>query len=126
MSHEVCAAVSVGSLGFDGRFPATGGLRHIVASPYHPQTNRKCERYHRTVKGRVTLVPYATASALREAAAGFVHFYNHRRYHEALGNVTPADVYYGRWEATLERRKQVKTRMLQSRRDYHRASQRRQ
>jgi putative transposase len=48
------------------------GLRHIVASLYHPQTNGKCERYHRTVNGQVKLVPYTAPSALRETVAGFV------------------------------------------------------
>jgi hypothetical protein len=109
-----------------GQYLRLMGIRHIVASPYHPQTNGKCERYHRTVKGQVRLVPYTAPSALREAVAAFVDFYNHRRYQEALGNVTPADVYYGRREAILERRKEVKARTLQSRRDHYRASRRRE
>jgi putative transposase len=95
------------------------GVRHIVASPYHPQTNGKCERYHRTVKGRLRLVPYAAPGTLREAVATFVDFYNHHRYHEALTNVTPADVYHGRREQILQRRKEVQQRTIEARRRFN-------
>jgi transposase InsO family protein len=96
------------------------GIRHVLASPYHPQTNGKLERYHRTMKGQVNLVVHATPSALEETLEAFVDHYNHRHYHEGLGNVTPADVYQGRREAILQRRKEVQQRTLAARRDYNR------
>jgi putative transposase len=96
------------------------GIRHIVAAPYHPQTNGKIERYHRTLKSRVKLLVYDMPSALEQAVAAFVDYYNQRRYHEAIGNVTPADVYYGRRDAILTQRTEVKQRTRQLRQQYHR------
>ena len=40
---------------------------------------------------------------------------------EALGSVTPADVYYGRREEILGHRKEVKQRTLALRRAFHQA-----
>ena len=96
------------------------GIRHIIASPYHPQTNGKIERYHRTIKGEIKLVPYGMPSELKEAIRAFIEYYNYRRYHEGLGNVTPYDVYTGRHLEVIERRKEAKNRTLQTRRDYNR------
>jgi putative transposase len=67
----------------------------------------------------VKLVPYTAPSVLREAVAAFADFYNHRRYHEGLGNVTPADVYYGQREAILARRREVKRRTIEDRRRFN-------
>ena len=70
-------------------------MQHIVAAPFDPQTNGKLERYHRTAKAKVNLFVYHSPEALREAMESFVNYYNYLRYHEALDNVTPADVYHG-------------------------------
>jgi putative transposase len=51
--------------------------------------------------------------------AEFIEFYNHRRYHEGIGNVTPADVYCGRREEILKRRKKPKHATLERRFRYN-------
>ena len=96
------------------------GIKHILASPFHPQTNGKIERYHRTIKGEINLVPYDMPGELREAIKAFIEYYNYQRYHEALGNVTPADVYHGRRDDILARRKEAKRRTLQARHEHNR------
>ena len=96
------------------------GIKHILAAPFHPQTNGKIERYHQTLKGEIYQLPREMPSELREAIENFVEYYNCRRYHEALGNVTPADVYYGRKEYIMARRKEAERSILQARREYNR------
>jgi hypothetical protein len=58
---------------------------------------------HDTAKAKVNLFIYHSPEALWEAMASFVSYCNYQRYHEALGNVTPADVYYDRREEILAR-----------------------
>jgi len=96
------------------------GIKHILAAPFHPQTNGKVERYQQTLRGVVGQLPYDMPSELREAIEAFVEYYNHQRYHEALGNVTPVDVYYGRRDDILTRRKEIKRRTLEARKEYNR------
>jgi len=98
------------------------GIRHITASPFHPQTNGKIERYHRTIKGEINNVPYDMPSELKEAIRAFIEYYNYRRYHEGLGNVTPNDVYTGKQHEIIQRRKEVKSKTLEIRRDYNRTA----
>ena len=97
------------------------GIRHIRASPFHPQTNGKLERYHRTLKDDVNQVPYEVVPDLELAIADFVAFYNYRRYHKALGDVTPADVLAGRRDAILKRRKEVQQETFQRLKQYNHA-----
>ena len=95
------------------------GIGHILAAPYHPQTNGKVERYQQSLKREVNQLPYELPSHLEKAIADFVDYYNYRRYHKALSNVTPADVLYGRREAILQRRKEVQILTINRRRDYN-------
>jgi len=79
------------------------GIRHILASPLHPQTNGKLERYHRTIKLDVNQIPYDVPGNLEVAITEFVNYYNNRHCQKALGNVTPSDVLDGCKEEILER-----------------------
>ena len=78
------------------------------------------ERYQQTLKGEINQVPYEMPSELRQAIESFVGYYNHQRYHEALENVTPADVYFGRKDGILARRREAKRRTLQARKEHNR------
>ncbi len=95
------------------------GIKHILASPYHPQTNGKIEHYHQSIKRDVNQTVYDVPGNLEVAISDFVSYYNYRRYHKALSNVTPADVLYGRREQILEKRKGVQTQTLERRKLYN-------
>ncbi len=95
------------------------GMDHVRGAPYHPQTQGKIERWHQTLKNRVLLENYYLPGDLENQIATFVDHYNNHRYHESLANVTPADVYFGRHTAIIERRKMIKKLTIQKRRLNH-------
>jgi len=92
------------------------GIGHTRGKPYHPMTQGKIERYHRSLKNILLLENYYSPSELEEQIRFFVEYYNNQRYHEALNNVTPADVYFGRDREILRQRARIKEETLLLRR----------
>jgi putative transposase len=91
------------------------GMAHTRGAPYHPQTQGKIERYHRTMKNVVKLQHYYFPWELEAALKDFVAYYNNERYHESLDNVTPADAYFGRKYAVVSEREKIKQRTMRKR-----------
>jgi len=97
-------------------------MEHVRGAPYHPQTQGKIERWHQTLKNRILLENYYLPGDLEAQVDAFVAYYNHRRYHESLANLTPADVYFGRGQTILIEREKIKRRTIEHRRLQHRKS----
>ena len=93
------------------------GIRHIRGAPYHPMTQGKIERFHRSMKNVVKLQHYYMPWELEREIGRFLEYYNHRRYHESLNNLKPVDVYEGRGKQILDKREKIKQRTLRMRRE---------
>jgi transposase InsO family protein/transposase-like protein len=98
-------------------------MTHTRGRPYHPQTQGKIERWHRSMKNQILLNNYYLPSELQEHLQRFVSYYNHERYHESLDNLTPADVFYGRGSGILKQREMIKQNTLAIRKQMHYANQ---
>ena len=94
-------------------------IGHVRGAPNHPQTQGKIERWHQTLKNRILLENHFQQESLEAAIDEFVGYYNHRRYHESLKNLTPVDVYFGRGQTILLEREKIKRRTFEKRRLQH-------
>jgi putative transposase len=94
-------------------------IDHIYGAPYHPMTQGKIERWHRSMKNVIKLQNYYSPYELERAIAEWVKYYNNQRYHESLENVTPADVYFGREKEIIKKRNKLKEQSLTLRRQQY-------
>jgi transposase InsO family protein len=70
------------------------GIRLTHSAPYHPQTNGKDERFHRTLK--LEVLHHRCYGSLRDIQPVFdewQHSYNFQRPHQGIGNKTPSSRY---------------------------------
>jgi putative transposase len=92
------------------------GMDHVRGAPNHPRTQGKIERWHQTLKNRILLENHYLPGALEAAIGDFIEHYNNHRCHESIGNVTPADAYFGRAEAIISERRRIKEKTMKRRR----------
>lgn len=97
-------------------------MTHTRGKPYHPMTQGKIERWHRTMKDTILLDNYYLPEELTDRIEEFVTHYNTRRYHESLNNLTPEDVWLGRGHTVLAYRQKIKENTLNLRKLLHRQS----
>lgn len=95
------------------------GMEHTRSAPYHPQTQGKIERYHRSIKNVVNLQHYYFPGELEHQIEQFVYYYNNQRYHESLNNITPADMYNGKDKLIQSKRDRIKRETMKLRKDHN-------
>jgi transposase InsO family protein len=69
------------------------GIKLTHSAPFHPQTNGKDERFHRTLKLEVLHQRSYKPDEIQGVFNTWKHKYNYERPHEALGGKTPSHIY---------------------------------
>lgn len=91
-------------------------MKHVRGARHHPQTQGKIVRWRQTLENGIPLENCYLAGELGRQMAASVETYNHAGYHESLGNLTPADGYFGRIETIFLERERIKRAALANRR----------
>jgi len=92
-----------------------GQWRSMVSTLPSPRLHRPCASSTPSV--RASSLP----GALEQAIGQVVNHYYHRRCHVSIGNVTPADAYFGPALQLLEERGRIKEETLKMRRLHNQA-----
>jgi transposase InsO family protein len=71
------------------------GIRHIRSRPYHPQTCGKIESFWRNLfQECLSQLPLASFEEAKDKVGAYIEYYNFKRPHQGIGQVTPSDRYY--------------------------------
>jgi len=98
---------------------AENGVPHTRGKPYHPMTQSKIERWHRTLKDRILLHNDYLPEDLERHIDAFLNHYNTSRYHESLNHLTPYDTLTGQGIAILQKRQRIKEKTTNVRKRLH-------
>ena len=81
-------------------------IKHIKSRPHHPMTLGKIERFWKSILNEFLFrAQFDSFESARERIALWVKHYNHRRPHQGIGSVCPADRFFeiqGELKKTME------------------------
>ena len=82
-------------------------VRHIKSQPHHPMTLGKVERFWKTIYEEFLVrAQFGSFEEAQERIRQWVQYYNHKRPHQGIGGLCPADRYFeiqGELRKTIER-----------------------
>lgn len=82
-------------------------IDHTFTSPAHPQSNGKLERFHRSFKTEhVRVTAYTSLDQAKQNMSDWIDYYNNKRLHSSLHYLTPQEVFEGKTEIRLAKRKE--------------------
>lgn len=81
-------------------------LEHIRIRTYHPESNGKLERFHRSTREALDEQELKNLARARDIIGRWVEFYNTERLHASLEYLPPAEYWAGEPETRIEERKE--------------------
>jgi len=95
------------------------GMQHVRWVQHPPQTQRKVEHWHQTLKSRILLDNYYLPGDFDRRIGAFAEHYDHIRDHEGIEHVAPAEVYFGGAKTTVAERRCITLATIANRRLPH-------
>jgi len=99
-------------------FVLQAGMTDVRTRFYHPQSNGRDERVHRTIREEVPVEPEDTLYPVQQLIEDFRVYYNECRPHSALHYLRPIDYYRGDPAARLVKREAKLTQATEARKQY--------